>query len=99
MATPEGRIKVKLKRELDKLPLTWQFRPVLNGMGKPGLDIFLCVNGQFVAVETKAPGKNLTPRQQVTADEINSANGYVFVVSSDDDIENCICCLKELIGG
>jgi hypothetical protein len=85
--TPEGRVKAMVKRELVKLARIYSFMPVQNGMGAPGLDFFLCVNGFFVAVETKAPGKVLTPRQEVTVESITQAGGHVFVV---DGPTSCI---------
>lgn len=79
--TPEGKVKAMVKRELEKLPKMYRFMPVQNGMGKPGLDFFLCAGGWFIAIETKAPGKSLTPRQEQTKAEIEAADGLVFVVS------------------
>jgi len=82
--TPEGRVKAKLNRALKPLePWVWRFMPVQNGMGAPGLDYFLCVNGRFVAIETKAPGKKLTPRQETTKAKIIAAGGTVLVVDDD----------------
>jgi hypothetical protein len=82
--TPEGRIKAKLKKELDKLPCLYQFRPVQNGMGAPSLDVLVCAGGWFIAIETKAPGKWYTPRQEETKKAIEKAHGLVYLV--DDDV-------------
>ena len=95
--TPEGRIKAKLKRELDKLPNVYQFRPVQNGMGAPGLDVFLCVNRFFVAIETKAPGKKPTARQEVTMKAITDAGGDAIVVDDDRTLYRCIEWIKYLL--
>ena len=94
--TPEGRIKAKLKRELDKLPNVYRFMPVQNGMGAPALDFYLCVHGHFVAIETKAPGKKMTARQEVTSDQILKAWGRVFVVSTPEEVNELILALKPL---
>ncbi len=84
--TPEGKIKALVKRALDKTP-HYRFMPVQNGMGAPGLDFFCCINGTFVAIETKAPGKTLTPRQETTVAAIEAANGVVFIVDCKEDID------------
>ena len=81
--TPEGRIKAKVKRRLDALPCLYQFRPVQNGMGAPSLDILVCAGGWFIAIETKAPGKKMTPRQETTATQMRTAGALVLVVSDD----------------
>ena len=88
--TPEGRIKAKLKRELDKLPNVYRFMPVQNGMGAPALDFYLCIEGGFVAIETKAPGKKLTPRQEATRDNITAAGGTVYVISTLEEVDTFI---------
>lgn len=90
MTTPEGKVKAKVKRALEKLPSVYRFMPVQNGMGAPGLDFYLCIGGLFVAIETKVPGKPLTARQLTTAQEIASAGGLVFVIRNDDDIEHMV---------
>ena len=89
--TPEGRVKAKVKRELAALAQdgyrVYTFRPVQNGMGAPSLDILNCINGWFVAIETKAPGKLLTDRQQTTATQMHEAGALVLVVSDDATLE------------
>jgi hypothetical protein len=85
--TPEGKVKAKVKRALEKLRRKYHFMPVQNGMGAPALDIFCCIEGFFVAIETKVPGKHMTERQMVTASQIADAGGLVFVIHDDDEIE------------
>lgn len=91
--TPEGRVKAIVKKALDTQQL-YCFMPVQNGMGKPGLDYFCCANGLFVAIETKVPGKELTPRQRGTAEEIARAGGMVFVVRDAADVEAMMKAIK-----
>ena len=79
MATPEGKVKNKVKALL-KAHGCYQFWPVQTGYGSPTLDCLGCHTGDFFAVETKAPGKKLTPRQKDTATNIRDAWGVVFVV-------------------
>lgn len=83
--TPEGKIKAKVKKALDLLEV-YRFMPVQNGMGAPGLDFYCCYNGLFFAVETKAKGNKLTPRQSETSRSIAAAGGVVFVIRDDEDI-------------
>lgn len=79
--TPEGRVKAKVKRALKQLGADcWQFMPVQTGFGAPALDFLLSVRGRFVAIETKVPGKKLTPLQETTKAAIEAAGGIVLVV-------------------
>lgn len=94
--TPEGRVKAKVKRALTTLPRCYSFRPVQNGMGAPGLDIYCCINSTFVAIETKTPGKKMTPRQETTAAEIRAAGGLVFVVDGDETLDAAMETLRAL---
>lgn len=83
MSTPEGKVKNALKKELKRLGREcYQFWPVQMGLGAATLDCLLCIQGQFVAIETKAWGKGLTTRQEITADEITFARGHVYMVDS-----------------
>lgn len=96
--TPEGKTKALVKRKLDELPKMYRFMAVQNGMGAPGLDFFLCAGGWFIAIETKAPGKKLTPRQETTKAEIEAADGIVFVVDGPESLEYAMerikaCCM------
>lgn len=82
--TPEGKVKAKIKLYLKTLPDCWFYMPVQNGMGVVGIpDIIAVIKGRFVAIETKAPGKesNVTPNQRATLDNILSANGLALVAS------------------
>ena len=85
--TPEG----KVKRLIDKYLFTlhsissvvrlYHEKPVPTGFGKSGLDYTCSINGRFVAIEAKAPGEWLTPRQRKTALAILKSGGKVFVIS------------------
>lgn len=79
--TPEGRVKRMVKKALDTLGEDcWRFMPVQSGYGSPALDYLLSIRGRFVAIETKAPGKGLTPLQEGTKAAIEAAGGIVLVV-------------------
>lgn len=60
--------------------------PVPSGYGKSGLDYTICINGRFVAIETKRPGEWLTPRQRQTVIRILTAGGKVFVISGEEGL-------------
>lgn len=81
--TPEGRVKLQVKKMLDEAKCYYHM-PVQNGMGKPTLDFIGCHRGRFFAIETKAPGKLPTPRQEGTIREINLAVGMAFVIDGTD---------------
>lgn len=80
--TPEGKVKDKVKRLLKKYG-AYYFMPVQTGYGAPTLDILACYKGIFIAIETKAPGKKPTARQELTIKEIKAANGLVYVIDGD----------------
>ncbi len=88
--TPEGKIKAKLRKRLDALTNCYVFMPVQQGLGASTLDYLCCINGRFVAIETKAPGKKMTPRQVAVTHNILDAGGDVFLVDSDETIDRCI---------
>lgn len=77
----EADVKKKVSAYLDSLGIYWRM-PVPFGYGKSGLDYEGCLCGWFFAIETKAPGFWLTPRQRHTAREIYLSGGAVFVISS-----------------
>lgn len=83
--TPEGRVKAKVGRALDKLgPEAWRFMPVQTGFGAAALDYLICYRGRFIAIETKAAKKKLTPRQTVTAQRIANAGGLVIIIEGEE---------------
>lgn len=83
--TPEGRVKDAVRKWLKARDI-WYYMPVQNGMGVVGIPDFICCwNGQFLAIETKAPGKraNVSANQQLRIAEIRKANGWACVI---DDV-------------
>ena len=94
-STPEGKVKASVKRALDDmrrrgLPVYYHM-PVQNGMGKPTLDFVCCINGKYLGIETKAPGKKPTERQQATIDEITAAGGTTIVYAGTNPEELAAC--------
>jgi len=82
MATPESKIKTKVKKILTEYGC-YQFWPVQMGYGAPTLDCIGCHKGRFFSVETKAEGKELTQRQKLTKIDMETAEGVVFVVRDE----------------
>lgn len=80
--TPEGKVKDKVKRLLKKYGC-YYFMPVQTGYGASTLDILACAGGVFLSIETKAPGKKPTPRQELCIADIRLAGGVVFVCDGD----------------
>jgi hypothetical protein len=87
--TPEGKVKKQVRDYLRKKGI-WFYQPVQNGMGQVGIpDFICCYKGQFIAIETKAPGKlaNVTPNQQRVIEEIRAHGGLALVVDSIDSLQ------------
>jgi hypothetical protein len=87
--TPEGRVKDDVKKVLKARDI-WFFMPMQNGFGVVGIPDFICCwKGQFLAIETKAPGKRgqTTPNQERRIEEIKTHGGWAIVV---DDAKQLI---------
>jgi hypothetical protein len=79
--TPEGKVKLRVKELLREFkPRLWAHWPVQVGYGAPTLDCTGAYNGHAFAIETKAPGEDLTDRQQLTKQEMEDAGIRVFVI-------------------
>lgn len=87
--TPEGRTKKKIKIVLDKYSNygLWYFMPVPGGYGAPALDYIGAFLGSGFSIEAKAPGKKLTPRQELTSAQMRAARMRVFVVDGTGDTD------------
>ncbi len=94
--TPEGKIKAYLNKRLKEAfgVRCYSFMPVQMGYGASTVDYLLCVCGDFVAIETKAPGKKLTERQLVTMMQVQKAGGQTFVVDSKEKADKVIHVLQ-----
>lgn len=78
MTTEEGMLKIKVKRYLDQLPKMYRYMPVQQGFGIQAVDFLCCINGRFVAIETKSKGKKPTPRQNACLAAVKAAGGAAF---------------------
>ena len=81
--TPEGRIKRAVSRLLKDTPTLFYTMPVPSGFGESTLDYIGCYRGKYFAVETKAPGKKPTDRQNMIIKKMRDAGGAVFVIDGD----------------
>jgi len=84
VATPEKRVKQKLRELLKEYPELYQFWPVQAGYGATTLDVLGCYRGRFFAVETKATGREPTTRQEDTIEDIEESMGRVFIIVGMD---------------
>ena len=53
-------------------------------------DIICCLNGKFVAIEVKQPGKRPTQLQQLKMARIRECGGTAFVACSVDEVKSAI---------
>ena len=82
--TPESKVKAKLRKLLKNYPDIYTYWPVSGGFGKTTLDVLGCYRGRFFEIETKAPGKKPTLRQQFEIESIAYAMGKTFVITGTD---------------
>ncbi len=92
-ATPEGKVKDKVKKLLKKYGI-YYCMPMGTVWGKAGVpDIIACVYGKFVGIETKAGKGKCTKLQAVEQQRICDSGGVTFVVN-----ENSMEQLEEWLG-
>jgi len=83
MLTPEGKLKQFVKGHLKALG-AYFFMAVQTGYGATTLDFLCCVSGRFLAIETKAPGKEPTTRQYLIMEQVKEAGGAAFWCDSKE---------------
>lgn len=91
-STPESKVKQRVKKLLERLGV-WYFMPVAGPFSVHGIPDFICCwDGEFVAIETKAPGKlaALTAHQKRRIDQINEAGGYAIAVDDAEELERML---------
>lgn len=80
MATPEKKVKEKVKKILDKLNC-YYCMPATGGYGASGVpDIIACHQGNFVGIECKANGNKPTLLQQKHLRDISISGGKSLVI-------------------
>jgi len=90
MATPEKKIKDKVKKILTELG-AYFFMPATGGYGASGVpDIIVCWKGNFYGIECKANGNKPTALQMKHLTDIHFAGGISIVVDETniDDLYN-----------
>ena len=90
MATPEKKIKDKVKKILTELG-AYFFMPATGGYGASGVpDIIVCWKGNFYGIECKANGNKPTALQMKHLTDIHVAGGISIVVDETniDDLYN-----------
>jgi hypothetical protein len=84
--TPEGKIKRKVSMLLRATKCMYYEMPVPGGYGKTTLDYVGCHYGRYFAIETKAPGKKPTDRQNATMENMRRAGAKTFVIDGPEGI-------------
>ena len=95
--TPEGKAKKQIVEYLKSIG-AWYFIPVSSGLGRHGIpDIIVCLEGRFIALEVKAPGKRghkdrgATPLQMIQINQIKDAGGVAVVVDCVEEVKELLC--------
>ena len=91
-ATPESKVKVKIKAILKKHDIYYAM-PIGTGYGNSGVPDFLCcINGHFVAIEAKAGRGAATALQLKNLDAIQKSGGHPMIIREDnyEYLENVI---------
>lgn len=77
---PEKTFENKVKKYIEDLG-GWEVKFFANKMTKEGIpDILSCINGYFVAIETKAQNGKPTDLQIYHCEKIRKANGFAFIL-------------------
>jgi hypothetical protein len=84
MKTLEGLLKDKIKKALNEHKI-YYFMPVQTGYGATTVDFLCCVLGRFVGIETKAPGRKPTRRQQLVMEQIEGSSGIALWCDNWED--------------
>lgn len=93
MATPESKVKAKVRATLTALGY-YHFMPPANGFGRAGIpDIVGCrTDGRFFGIECKAGKGKTTALQDRELARIQEAGGIALVINEDN-----VTKLKELL--
>lgn len=88
-ATPEAKVKAKIKAYLKTLPNCWWFMPIGGAYTTQGIpDIVGCVGGRMFAIECKAPGREsqTTKLQKLQIAAIEQVGAVAFVASDVETV-------------
>jgi Holliday junction resolvase len=96
--TPEGLVKKRVKEILKELG-AWYAMPMGTGYGHSGIpDFLVCLDGVFIAIETKAGKGTTTALQDREIKRIHEAKGIAIIVR-EDNLETLARDLKMMIRG
>ena len=96
-ATPESKVKKRVREVLDKLGI-YHFMPPANGFGRAGIpDIIACMDGHFIAIECKAGKGTTTALQDRELNAILNHGGTVFIAREDnlEDLQQLLMGLRD----
>jgi hypothetical protein len=85
--TPEGKVKAIVRPYLRRILGAYVYSTVPTGYGPSTLDDLVCLDGRFVAIEYKAPGRIPTDRQNEIMKQVRAAKG---IVAWGDDAEEIV---------
>lgn len=90
MATPESDYKERLRQYLTEQGIYWT--NIQGGFGvAPGApDMILCVDGKFVAFESKTYRGHLTDDQKIQREKIEASGGLYFVTKTMDQAKDIL---------
>ena len=94
MATPEAKVKAKIKAAL-KARNVYYAMPIGTGYGNSGVpDFICCVKGHFLAIEAKSGKNTPTALQQKNILQIRECGGTSLVIN-----EANLTLLDEILDG
>jgi Holliday junction resolvase len=95
MATPENKVKKKVKKILDDLG-AYHFSPMTAGFGRSGVpDIIACYKGKFIGIECKSGDNKPTLLQLRNIEDIKRNQGLAIVIN-EANIESLLALVKEI---
>ena len=98
MATPEVKVKNKVKAVLKNLG-AYYVMPVTGGYGNSGApDFLVCYKGRFIGIECKAGRNKPTALQEKNLREIEGAGGIGLVVNEENVVDVLLLINKSLEG-
>ena len=87
MATPEVKVKQKVKAVLKNLG-AYYVMPVTGGYGRSGApDFLVCYKGRFIGIECKAGKNKPTALQEKNLREIEDAGGSSLVIDEENVVD------------
>lgn len=89
MATPESKVKAKVKNILADMDAkghrVYRTMPMGTGYGSQGVpDFIVCIDGLFVGIECKSGKGKVTALQQMNLDNIKRAGGLALVINEEN---------------